>query len=150
MFNNKLFYLDDTNIPFDWDHIYPHNLVSGKKNIPRIIADFYNSIGNFRAWPYELNRMDSDNLPIKKFAPLKYSENTEDLTKSWQCFIEKRPNLIADVNELTIKLLNWSICSNDWANKEVADVKRDGIIIYNLIIKRAIEIIKIWNKRIGN
>jgi hypothetical protein len=56
--------------------------------------------------------------------------------------------LIADVNELTIKLLNWSICSNDWANKEVADVKRDGIIIYNLIIKRAIEIIKIWNREL--
>jgi hypothetical protein len=89
MFNNKLFYLDDTNIPFDWDHIYPHNLVSGKKNIPRIIADFYNSIGNFRAWPYELNRMDSDNLPIKKFAPLKYSEKHGRFDKKLAMFYRK-------------------------------------------------------------
>lgn len=69
--------LDDTNLPFDWDHISPNNLVFGKKHIPSIISNWYNSIGNYRAWPYSLNRIDQDNVPAIKLNPLD-KQNYED------------------------------------------------------------------------
>ncbi|MCT4600955.1 MAG: DUF262 domain-containing protein [Marinifilaceae bacterium] len=63
--------LDDTNVPFDLDHISPKNYISNrgknKRKINKSLLDIYNTIGNYRAWPYELNRSDSDDSPSKKF-----------------------------------------------------------------------------------
>lgn len=50
-FEDRFYQLDDTNVPFDWDHIFPNKYVKGKKKIPRILRESYNTNGNFRAWP---------------------------------------------------------------------------------------------------
>jgi hypothetical protein len=143
IFQNKQFHLDDTNVPFDWDHIYPSKLIA-KKGLPRLVKDFYNSIGNFRAWPYELNRMDSDDVPAIKFNPLKGSEDLDNTKASWLHFIAKYPSLISKLDEIPNKLLNWSVCETSWAESNVTDVKRYGKEVCMLIIARAINILGIW------
>ena len=58
---NQLESLEDTNAPWDWDHIYPQSWVYYKKNIPHIIGSWYNSIGNLRAVALEINRSENNN-----------------------------------------------------------------------------------------
>ena len=38
-FKKEQFKLEDTSVPFDWDHISPNRLVRNKKNIQRIVKD---------------------------------------------------------------------------------------------------------------
>jgi hypothetical protein len=145
VFKNKHFHLDDTNVPFDWDHIYPHKLIEKKKNTPRLLKEFYNSIGNFRAWPYELNRMDSADTPKSKLNPLTEIKQSNELRISWQRFIDKHPELITDINELPKKLLEWSVCQKEWASSEVENIKTgDSKDVVKLIIKRGVDIIGKW------
>jgi hypothetical protein len=73
-FKPKQFHLDDTNIPFDWDHISPKKFARGSA---RAIKDIYESNGNFRAWPYSLNRSDQDDTPSEKFSL--QQENIEEI-----------------------------------------------------------------------
>lgn len=42
-FKKDQFKLEDTNVPFDWDHISPNRLVRNKKNIPKIVRDWYSN-----------------------------------------------------------------------------------------------------------
>ncbi len=72
--------IEDINRPWDYDHIHPHNYLSGEKrthkNIPTIIKHWHNSIGNLRVWPMELNRSDNDEIPAVKL------KNRDDRCKS--------------------------------------------------------------------
>lgn len=48
-------YMEDKNRPWDYDHIFPQNLLrtdsgSSRRNIPALIWDWCGSIGNLRAW----------------------------------------------------------------------------------------------------
>jgi hypothetical protein len=148
IFKNKQFHLDDTNVPFDWDHIYPSKLVENKKNLPRLVHEFYNSIGNFRAWPYELNRMDNANSPRIKFNPFLDNEQSNNF-QSWQGFITKYPKLIGNVKELTKKLLDWSECNSNWASGDVKDMKTgEAKQVIELIIERGVEIIGKWYEKL--
>jgi len=60
--------LDDTDRPWDMDHIHPKKYISGRHNIPPIIKDWHKSIGNLRAWPMEANRADGEDPPRKKLS----------------------------------------------------------------------------------
>lgn len=60
------YYLDDTNRPFDWDHICPHSYIYNQRRIHQSLRDWYNSNGNFRAWPYPWNRGDGNLVPVTK------------------------------------------------------------------------------------
>lgn len=141
IFKQKQFHLDDTNVPFDWDHIYPNSLIK-KKNTPRLIKEFYSTNGNFRAWPYELNRMDSDSVPAIKFNPL--IENT-DLKKSWKIFSDKHTDLNVDFNCMSANLLEWSVCKPDWLQSKVDDIKKGNAKeVFKLILERNIDLIENW------
>lgn len=58
--------LEDTDRPWDFDHIHPEKLVRRHWHIPPIIKDWHSSIGNLRAWPLEANRSDGANTPADK------------------------------------------------------------------------------------
>ncbi len=61
--------LEDTDRPWDFDHIHPANY-GGVNSVPRLIKAWHNSIGNLRAWPLELNRSQGDFAPgLKLSAP---------------------------------------------------------------------------------
>lgn len=148
-FNKKQYRLEDTSVPFDWDHISPNNFVHQRKKIPEILKQWYPSNGNFRAWPYSLNRMDSDNSPNIKLKPLcksNYSDLNLYKTKQykWKIFINSNTHLIKDINDVDIKLLEWSFCEPKWGTCAIKDIKKEWKPVTELIISRTFSIIEEW------
>lgn len=146
-FRQQQYRLEDTSLPFDWDHISPNSFVSNKRNIPQIVNYWYQSNGNYRAWPYALNRMDSDNSPDKKLKPLfaqnfQSEQNKMEMTKKWEAFISKNNNMIDDLSQIDQKLLNWSFCEPGWAACQIHNIKNEWKDVTHLIIERNILIMK--------
>ncbi len=59
--------LEDTDRPWDFDHIHPKSY-GGVNNVPRLIKEWHASIGNLRAWPLEVNRYHQNVAPGIKLA----------------------------------------------------------------------------------
>lgn len=151
-FHQQQYRLEDTSLPFDWDHISPNNFVRNKKNIPRIVKDWYQTNGNYRAWPYALNRMDSDNSPNFKLNPLEnYEEETgyEELKIKWQQFIDRNPTLLSNTGQIRKKLTDWSFCNNEWADCCIYNIRTDWKPVTRLIIYRNFELIKEWYQQLN-
>lgn len=72
---NQIDDMDDTNVPWDWDHIYPDSWVYNMKHCEQIIRDWNGTNGNFRAISLEQNRSESNDHPPK--VRLAGSENKE-------------------------------------------------------------------------
>jgi len=150
-FKDEHFEQDDTNVPFDWDHISPNKLIEGKKQIPKAIKEWYNTNGNLRAWPYSLNRIDQDGAPAKKLDPLNpihFEQPGNQRTKrieAWQEYFDKT-NKAFDKNSLKTQLLDWSFCALDWAKCNADDLKTKAnwIDVRKLIINRNLAIYSEW------
>lgn len=135
-FEQQEFDLDDTNTPFDWDHLSPHTLIKNKKSISETLRGVYHTNGNFRAWPYSLNRMDQDHSPAKKLDPL---------NKKLEEFLKHKKNLNASLfKDLKATLSQWSYCSPEWAKCEIYDIKKDWRKVFNLIWDRNFKILHEW------
>jgi hypothetical protein len=147
-FKKDQFKLEDTNVPFDWDHISPNRLVRNKKNILRIVRDWYQTNGNYRAWPYALNRMDSDNSPAIKLNPFSQDFDDEnqlvELKQKWAQFIELNSELISDEKKIDRKLREWSFCEKGWVACKANNIRSEWKQPIELIIRRNILIIKEW------
>lgn len=155
VFKEKQYLLDDTNVPFDWDHISPHKFVHRKFRIPFIIKQWYNTNGNLRAWPYSLNRMDQDDIPALKLNPLNpelYSKKESvvfnEVKLKWERYIMKNKHLIQNKNELKKCLLEWSFCENSWTKCKVRIMKTDWREVYPLILERNLSICQEWYKEL--
>lgn len=93
--------LEDTNCPWDWDHIYPS--ATGLHNVDKVYRDWHNTIGNFRVEGLSENRRDGCNTPTEKLALTdeegtpgwRNSAITEGIWKEMQS-LEYRPNAIKD------------------------------------------------------
>lgn len=59
---NQLNRLEETNTPWDWDHIYPSDWVYRKWSIHPITREWNNTIGNLRAMSLSDNRSESNRL----------------------------------------------------------------------------------------
>jgi len=61
--------LEDTDRPWDWDHIFPTKYIYNKRGLPRMLQrDWHWTIGNIRAWPLQANRSDGELLPKEKLS----------------------------------------------------------------------------------
>jgi hypothetical protein len=58
--------LEDTNCPWDWDHIHAQKFIKRKWFADPALKEWHSTIGNLRIWPMELNRSDSDSCPGAK------------------------------------------------------------------------------------
>ena len=67
--------LEDTDQPWDFDHILPSAFRSAH-HVPQIIREWQSSVGNLRAWPAELNRSDGATKPIEKLCEPEPSEKS--------------------------------------------------------------------------
>lgn len=72
---NQMDDVDDTNVPWDWDHIYPDSWVYNMKYCEQIIREWNGTNGNFRAISLEQNRSESNSISPK--IRLENSENRE-------------------------------------------------------------------------
>jgi Protein of unknown function DUF262 len=150
-FKNKQFQLDDTNVPFDWDHISPNKFVYKKFGIPKIIKDWYGTIGNLRAWPYSLNRMDQDEVPARKLDPInpeKYDEDENilfnNIKSKWEQYLLETDKKNYTPEQLKNELLDYSSCDEEWADCVFEDLKKEWKNVYRLILKRSLSIIGGW------
>ena len=67
---NQLEDLQDSNTPWDWDHIFPR---SWAWNGSPLVREWLNRIGNFRAMSLTDNRHESNNIsPADRFSPRLY------------------------------------------------------------------------------
>lgn len=150
--NEDVFHLSDTSDPFDWDHIFAQKFIKGKRGIPQHVKDCYNMIGNFRAWPYSLNRIDQDDGPSKKLDPFNkdHFDDSKAIKKAsipWQKFLNtKFPGI--KVENLANALCEWSFCDKKWRDCEVGDLKQSKgwIPICQLIVDRNLALCENWYK----
>ena len=63
---NQMENLEDTNTPWDWDHIYPDSWIYYQQNISQMTRHWNRSIGNFRALSLEENRSENNSLSPKE------------------------------------------------------------------------------------
>lgn len=63
---NQIENIDDTNRPWDWDHIYPDSWVYKKEGINQLVRGWVNCIGNFRALSYDDNRSENNHFSPKE------------------------------------------------------------------------------------
>ena len=136
-FKPKHFGLEDTDIPFDWDHISPQK--SLPKNAAKPIRGVYHTIGNHRAWPFSLNRKDQANSPYAKF-----NRNFEDdASKYWTKQLKTNINSALKLKETLLQL---SFCEADWLEHKKEKLKeyKDWKPVYESIMKRNIELYREW------
>ncbi len=151
-FHQQQYRLEDTSLPFDWDHISPNNYVRNKKNIPRIVKDWYQTNGNFRAWPYALNRMDSDNSPAYKLNPLENHRNEGNsiaFEQKWQQFIDRNPHLISNKSQISKRLAEWSFCKQEWTECKIINIREEWRQVTLLIIYRNFELLREWYQQLN-
>jgi hypothetical protein len=146
-FQEEMFELDDTNVPFDWDHIFPHTLVRNKKKIPQILKSSYNTNGNFRAWPYALNRSDQDALPKVKLNPDSTDQQFLTLLKTCRSYLEARGESLKG-EDLPGTLRRWSACGTSWTGS-IKDVKTEFKKVYSMIVDRNVELCGKWYQELG-
>jgi hypothetical protein len=142
-FPEPRFDLVDTDVPFDWDHIAPRSWIDGKRGIPEPIRHCFNLIGNLRAWPYSLNRMDHDAPPAKKLDLLGADDHSCPEFEEWLM----SHDLPGEREELKSVLLGFSACDDEWAGLERPDnLKRFKSYrpLCELIIQRSFRICEHW------
>lgn len=110
--------LEDTDRPWDFDHIHANYFTAGVFYIPQIIKDWHGTIGNLRAWPAELNRSDNAIPPADKLCRpegrekdvyelkgesdiIRASEITEAELKLWvkSCPEDRTPKYLAGLKD---------------------------------------------------
>ncbi len=109
--NWRDFDLEDTLCPFDWDHISPENLIYRKRYIHDALKSWYQTNGNFRAWPFTLNRKDQDVVPSEKLLCSK--NDFTDILKSIG---------VTDYPYKSDVLLDWSKCAKAWKEIDFNDL----------------------------
>ncbi|GGH72334.1 hypothetical protein HNQ91_003417 [Filimonas zeae] len=97
--------LEDTNVPWDWDHIYPSEWVYGKQNVDPNIRHWNNTIGNLRALALEQNRSEGNGKSPK--------ERLEDAHKDsficsndWEYWKDITARVYRDDREMVTSYLN--------------------------------------------
>lgn len=96
--------LEDTDRPWDFDHIHPESFIRRRRDIPRIIRNWHSSIGNLRAWPMEVNRSDGARTPSDKLMKI---TDVETLAR----YGLDRPKIIRDASHVRDDWPHWQACT---------------------------------------
>lgn len=103
--------IEDTNRPWDWDHIYPNSWVYSNKKISILVKWLVNTNGNFRALSFNENRSQSNhespeirfqnNLPVQtdSFINKNDLQHWLNLTNNETRLTELNEEIIEKVNE---------------------------------------------------
>lgn len=128
---NQFDNLEDTNTPWDWDHIYPNSWVYRKKHQNYITKLWENKIGNFRAMSLAENRSENNNLsPKQRLEDDKFDENCKNY---FICSDDKNPKYLCDWDF-------WKKLNND---KKIVNNDDSSIINHAMaIITRSVNIYK--------
>jgi hypothetical protein len=81
---NQMDEIENTNVPWDWDHIYPSEWVYNQKNCHPGIRDWNNTNGNLRAISLEHNRSRSNRQSPKDISDSKEREYSFIQDGDWE------------------------------------------------------------------
>ncbi len=131
--------LDDTNRVFDWDHISPQSKIEHKQNISEALKDWYPSNGNFRAWPYSLNRNDQDDATKDKLDP-----RSDEKKRGLRKFLG-----IGKETPLSKALLGLSFCEEQWlrlTSDDMVSIRENDTAkkIIRTIMQRNVDLCREW------
>ncbi|SFI85917.1 DUF262 domain-containing protein [Myroides guanonis] len=126
---NNLEDLEDTDTPWDWDHIYPDSWHNGKHNINKGIKEWNNNIGNYRVLSLEQNRSENNNLSPAERLNSNSTQETSFIQKNDYKYWSKINEIIKDdkidnhFNAITIRMIN--IYEKVWNELKIHDfIKR--------------------------
>lgn len=94
---NQMDDMDDTNVPWDWDHIYPSEWVYRKGNCNQGIRDWNNTNGNFRAISLEQNRSEGSVTKPNDRLTLEEDRKISFVNEDWE-YWQKIDDRIKDDN----------------------------------------------------
>jgi hypothetical protein len=130
---NQMDDMDDTNVPWDWDHIYPSEWVYRMVYCNRSIRDWNNTNGNFRALSLEQNRSESNSHSPK--VRLSEEENREisfvmDDWQYWQNIDDriKDDKVENHFRAVTTRMINiYEVFWNDFKISELIIIDKNNI-----------------------
>lgn len=123
---NQIESIEDTNRPWDYDHIYPISWVYNKVGINSLVRSWANTIGNFRALSYDDNRSESN----KKSPKTRFEEDP------------KREDSFVMDNDL----LFWNkLDNNSWRMKHQDDTMVEAFM--SAVIHRMCNIYEEWYEK---
>ena len=103
---NQLNRLEETNTPWDWDHIYPSEWVYRKWSIHPTTREWNNTIGNLRAMSLSVNRSESNKLSpydrLRESADIRKDYFIDD-NSDWQSW-QQLKGVIHDHNDEMVTL----------------------------------------------
>jgi len=128
---NQMNEIEDTNVPWDWDHIYPQNWVYWQK-VDQIFKDWNNTNGNYRAISLEQNRRRGDKQSPKDISDEKERENSFIQPNDWHYWeqIDERINdkekTVNYIRAITTRMIN--IYEKFWYDLKIGDlINNQGI-----------------------
>lgn len=122
---NQMDSVDDTNVPWDWDHIYPSEWVYRKVYCNQSIKDWNNTNGNFRALSLEQNRSESNTASPKKRLTEEEIRECSFIKEDWKYWekIEKRimDNSVENhFNAITTRMI--TIYETFWSDFKISEL----------------------------
>jgi hypothetical protein len=122
---NQMDDMDDTNVPWDWDHIYPSEWVYRKQGCNQSIKDWNNTNGNFRAISLEQNRSESNTASPKVRLTLEENREISFLKDDWKYWQNIEARIWDDKVEnhfraVTIRMIN--IYENFWNDFKIEEL----------------------------
>lgn len=136
--------LEDSDRPFDWDHIFPqHYWYNIKRPIFKLWRhDWPHTIGNLRAWPMELNRGDGKIPPAEKLA----DTAAETFDTRWKALLPRGDVMreASFIDEVNWK--NWQTCSQESPDiiNELTEKSNLGVALLIAISNRLCAIYQYW------
>ncbi len=127
---NQMDEIEDTNIPWDWDHIYPNSWVYNMKDCEQIIRDWNETNGNFRAISLEQNRSEGNSNSPKKRLENEVIRNSsfvfENDWKHWQEIdkrIRDKNKAISHFKAITTRMIN--IYEKFWNDLKIDELLKE-------------------------
>jgi hypothetical protein len=122
---NQMEDIDDTNAPWDWDHIYPSEWVYYKKDINSGIKEWNNTNGNFRALSLEQNRSENNSLSPKERLDDSNIRTSSFVIDDWQHWQNINDRIYDDKIEthfraITSRMIN--IYEKFWEDFKIAEL----------------------------
>jgi hypothetical protein len=97
---NQIETLEDTNTPWDWDHIYPSSWVYGKHRVDDNVRNWTYRIGNLRALSLEDNRSESNILSPKERLSNELIRKSSFIKNEWDYWKKITDRIYDDKNDI--------------------------------------------------
>jgi hypothetical protein len=129
---NQMDSVEDTNAPWDWDHIYPSEWVYNMKRCNKGIRDWINTNGNYRAISLEDNRSRGNTQAPCDIIDVNERDSSFLMENDWEYWINIDKRIWDDkinnhFNAITLRMIN--IYAKFWNDFKLNDFIDNEVLI---------------------